>query len=84
MSWYFVVTLFHCYIVTGDGYSASYLLENGCDVNLSDPIYREMPLHLLASLSSSTASLSISSLGELLLKKGAKINATDCQGKSVF
>jgi hypothetical protein len=75
------------YHILGDEFSASFLIKNKADVNMTTHLDKETALHMTACFSPDVTSPEIMSgmarIAELLLNNGGQINAQDTAGRFV-
>ena len=70
---------------TGDEFSASFLIKNGADVNMTTHLDKEAPLHMTACFNPDVTSGEVmegmARLAEQLLNNGGLVNAQDTAGR---
>ena len=71
--------------IIGDEFSASFLISNKCNINMSTHLDKETPLHMVACFNPEVTGNDViegmARIGELLLNNGAHINAQDTAGR---
>ncbi|KAL3858016.1 hypothetical protein ACJMK2_012632 [Sinanodonta woodiana] len=78
--------LLHKAIKRGDEFSASFLINNGCNVNLATHLDKESPLHMVACFNPEVTSAEVlrgmARIAKLLLDHGSDCNAQDAVGNT--
>lgn len=68
----------------GDGFAAQFLLEKGCDVNLTSRATADSALHLVCTYSEKSCEgdtfIDMISIGKLIVEKGANPNVQNHRG----
>lgn len=79
---------FFCRFTSGDDYAASFLIENGADINACTPLDKVTGLHLVAQYEPSSCDEKtiegMASVSRQLLKHGANPNAKDQDGRYMY
>lgn len=68
----------------GDGFAARFLLEHGCDVNLTARVTADTALHLICTYSEKSCDTDtfaeMAAIGKMAVENGADLNAQNRQG----
>jgi len=81
----FYLFIHRAVVITGDEFSAGFLIKNNADVNMTTHLDKETPLHMTASFNPEITDPEVmqgmARITELLLNHGAVVNSQDTAGR---